>query len=272
MAERHHIVKRKLFWAVLFGAGLTFFIFFQPGPVLWPIRSALLSVLWPVQKVTAPIAFEFRNIGHFLGSIGDLKERNEVLESERLSLLSENARLKEEVKENQEIRRNFDLLPKDRFDLVAARIIGRDPGNSASLVEIDRGSEAGLERGMAVIVEAGVMVGRVEEVFPHSAKVMLLSHPDSVVNGITNDTGARGVARGEHGLGLVYAMVQQNESLKAGDAVVTSGLGGKAPSGLLIGTLADVKLAPDQLFQQAALVPPVSYDDLRFLFVIKAVH
>ncbi|MEI9966742.1 MAG: rod shape-determining protein MreC [Candidatus Moraniibacteriota bacterium] len=269
MAERKNLFHRKLFWATLFGAALTFFIFFQPGSVLLPVRAVLLTVLWPFQKVVAPVAFEVRNLGGFLGSISDLKERNENLEKERRALLAENARLTLQVKESEEIRRSFDLLPRDRFDLSATRIIGRDTENVSGLVEIDQGSADGIETGMPVIVEAGVLVGRVDEVLSHSSKVMILNHPNSVVNGVTTATAARGVVRGEHGLGVIYGMVQQNASLKDGDTVVTSGLGGRTPEGLLIGTLSEVKLAPDQLFQQATILPPVSYADLRFLFVIK---
>lgn len=269
MGERRTLFKRKLVWAVIFALCLAGLAWWQPPLVARPVQGIFQTVAWPFQKVLAPVAFGTRSLFQFFGNIAELKGNNENLERERRALLAENARLKELVKEDEELRRSFDLLPRDRFDVVAARVIGRDQGILSTTVEIDRGSLQGIERDMPVIVEAGVLVGRVTDVFPQSARVMLLTHPESVVNATTNDTGARGIVRGEHGLGAVFDMVQQNETLRAGDTVVTSGLGARTPKGLLVGRIENVRLGEDQLFQRAVITSPVDLQSLQFLFVIK---
>ena len=122
---------------------------------------------------------------------------------------------------------------------------------------------------MAVSVEAGVLVGRVDEVYPLTSRVELLTHSESIVNAVTLDTNAEGIVKGEHGLGVVYDMVLQSDQLKNGDTVVTSGLGQVIPKGLLIGTLQDIRLTDDKLFQRATIQSPVRFDRLRNVFVIR---
>ncbi|OGI22508.1 MAG: rod shape-determining protein MreC [Candidatus Moranbacteria bacterium RIFCSPHIGHO2_01_FULL_55_24] len=271
MAVRRTFTQTKFFWALLSGAILGIFLIFQPIFLTTPLRYIAATVMWPVQNVLAPVAFEARDVSSFFGSIGELKETNETLEKEKLRLLAENARLQDLGKENEELRRSLNLIPRDRFETIGAGVIGRDVSGLGNWIQIDQGSLDGVEKGMAVIVEAGVMVGRIEEVFPKSARVMLLSHPESMVNGVTVDTDAQGIVKGEHGLGIVYDMVIQADTLKNGDTVVTSGLGGTIPKGLLIGTLQDTRLSDDRLFQQGAIVLPVRFDHLRYVFVIKRV-
>lgn len=85
---------------------------------------------------------------------------------------------------------------------------------------------------------------------------------------MTLDTNAEGIVKGEHSLGMIYDMVLQSETLKNGDTVVTSGLGQVIPKGLLVGTLQDVRLTDDKLFQRATIKSPVRFDRLRNVFVI----
>lgn len=271
MALRGNIFQRKFFWAALVTGVLAFFLVFQPAFMNVPVRFLTSTLLWPLEAFFSPIAFEVRDTTSFLGSIGELKRANESLEKERVNLLAENAKLRDLGKENEELRRSLDLLPRDRYDTIGATVIGRDVSGIGSWLQINQGSNRGIKEGMAVIVEAGVLVGRVEEVFPHSARVMLLSNPESIVNAITVDTDAQGVIKGEHGLGIIYDMVLQADVLKSGDTVVTSGLGETAPKGLLVGTLQDVRLTDDKLFQRATLSSPVRFDRLRYVFVVSQV-
>lgn len=270
MAIRGNIMQRKFFWAALVTGVLAFFLVFQPTFLNVPVRVVASTVLWPIQRFFSPVAFEIRDLTSFFGSIGDLKRANESLEKERVSLLAENAKLRDLGKENEELRRSLELLPRDRYDVIGATVIGRDVSGMGSWLQINQGSNQGIKRGMAVIVEAGVLVGRVEEVYLHSARIMLLSNPESIVNAITVDTDAQGVVKGEHGLGIIYDMVLQADVLKNGDTVVTSGLGETAPKGLLVGTIQDVRLTDDKLFQRATLSSPVRSDRLRYVFVVNA--
>jgi rod shape-determining protein MreC len=192
-----------------------------------------------------------------------------------LSLLSENARLAALAKDDEALRVELKLLPRGIFSLKSSQVIGRDAADDGYALRIDQGSLAGIKQGMPVIVAsqdahtaAGVLVGRISEVFPASATVMLVSDPESRINAVVPDTDARGIVKGEHGLGALLDMVLQADVIRSGDTVVTSGLGGDMPEGLFIGTLQEPGFSPDKLFRRAAIVFPTRYDRLRYVFVI----
>ena len=269
MALRRRFTQTKLFWALILCGALLLVIFFQPRFLIDPLRVVFSTVSWPVQKVFSFVGFETRDTFGFFGSVGDLKKENERLEKENIRLAAETAKLLEVGKENKELRRSLDLLPRDTYDLQSAEVIGRDISGVGNWLTIDQGAAQGIRKGMPAIVEAGVLVGKIEDVFPNSSRVMLLTNPESVVNGIANETGAQGIIKGEHGLGLIYDMVRQTDTLKSGDTLVTSGLGGDVPKGLLVGTLQEPRYSEDRLFQRASIISPIRFENLRYIFVVK---
>lgn len=271
MALRRKFQQTKLFRALIVLAILSFFIFFPPRFLSDPLRSLFATLSWPFERFLSGAAFTLRDSVDFLTSIGDLKQDNETLERKYLELASENAGLKELAKENDNLRRELGLLPRNKYTLAAAEVIGRGANLGDSLLVINQGSRHGLQKNMPVIVSKGVLVGRVADVFPYSATIVLLSHPTSFVNGMASTSGAKGVIKGEHGLGLLFDIVSQSETLTSGDEVVTSGLDPGMPRGLLIGALQEPGLTADRLYQRASLVSPVKFEDLRYVFVIKDV-
>ncbi|OGI14100.1 MAG: rod shape-determining protein MreC [Candidatus Moranbacteria bacterium RIFCSPHIGHO2_01_FULL_54_31] len=268
MAVRRKFTQTKLFRALVIFGVLWVIVAFGPEWLLAPVRTSVMTVAWPLQKIFSVAAFESADTFRFFTSIGELKGENERLEKERLHLLVENAQFSDVSKENDELRRELGLLPRDQFALKAAAVLGRDVSGLGNWLTIDQGSLQGIRKGMPVIVDKGVLIGKVEEVFPASAHVMLLSNPDSLISGIALDTEAKGIVKGEYGLGLLFDMVLQSDTLKASDTVVTSGLGGDMPTGLLIGTLQETRFSSDRLFQQASIVSPARFDRVRYVFVI----
>lgn len=266
---RRKFTQTKFFLALVTFCLLGVLSIFEPRFVLQPIRSVIVSVSWPFEKIFSFAAFEMRETIVFFTSIGELKEENERLQTEQIRLLAENAKLLDVSKENEELRHALDVLPRENFDVLPAGVIGRDVSGLGNWISIDEGALRGVQKGMPVIAGAGVLVGVVMETFPSSARVMLLSNGESLINGVTGNTEARGIVKGEYGLGLLFGMVLQEDALQAGDTVVTSGLGSDMPKGLLIGTLQEPRLSGDRLFREASLISPVKLDDLRYLFVIK---
>lgn len=269
MAVRRTFTQTKFFRALIVFCVLWIALSFGPTWLISPVRTVVMTVTFPLQKLFSVVAFELSDTYHFFTSIGEIKSDNERLEKERLRLLVENARLSDVNKENEELRRELELLPRDTFALKSAAIIGRDVSGLGNWISIDQGSFAGVKKGMSVIVDKGVLIGKIAEVFPTTARVMLLSNPDSLISGTALDTEAIGIVKGEYGLGLLFDMVLQTDTLKAGDSIVTSGLGGDVPKGLLIGTLQNTRLSSDRLFHQATIISPVQFNHIRYVFVIQ---
>jgi cell shape-determining protein MreC len=90
-----------------------------------------------------------------------------------------------------------------------------------------------------------------------------------VINVETTQGGVRGVAKGERGLNVILDMVEQGKNLEEGEGVVTSGLSGQVARGFLLGTLHDIRLSEDKLFQRATIQSPVDITRTRFVFVVR---
>jgi len=244
-------------------------IFLNPKGIFSPVRKVFLEIAYPFQKTFYILGRNIDETFSFFGSIGNMRQENERLTIETNSLAAQVASLQEERKENENFREQLRLAPQNKFDLEASFVIGQDPQNLGSWIMIGKGSVDGIQPGMSVIVSDGILIGRVSETNIHSAKVSLLTDSSNTVNVSDLETGARGIIKGAYGLGMMMDMVAQADVLNNGDTIVTSGLGGDVPRGLLVGKIQEVKASPDKLFQQAIIIPRVRYQKLDMVFVIK---
>lgn len=233
------------------------------------VKGFMLTIASPFMKTFRIFSGGAAGFFDFLGSIGDLKKENEELTKRNQELLAENARLKDTEKENEILRREMKLAPKEKYDLEASFVIAQDPGSRGNRFLIDKGRNSGIDENMPVIVSGGILVGKVSEVFSDTSRISLITDRDSAVNAEVIDSGAKGIARGTFGLGLMVDMISQADVIKEGDEVITSGLGKEMPRGLLIGKIGKIDQSQDKLFQQATILSPVDFLDLRVVFVVK---
>ncbi len=267
--KHNNFWKSKLFLVLVV---LVIFIFLaakNPWGLFHPLQAIGHTVVSPFQHVGSSFGYSLRSFAGFFEGVTALKNENRELQKKNLELMAQKAALEQLGTENQELRRNLDLLPQAKHQFIAASVIAKDPSGLQNFLTLDKGDDQGVREGMAVVVEADVLVGRVTEVFSDTATVTLVTNQNSVVNVETSKTGVRGVARGEHGLNMKLDMVEQGKELTVGDGVVTSGLGGEYPRGLLLGTIANVGFSEDKLFQQATITSPVRIASLRFVFLIQ---
>jgi len=266
--EKKFLTKRTIKFLVIFLIFLGL-IFFNPGGFFNPLRVITLKLVYPFQKTFYLTGRLIKKNADLFISFVDIKKENESLLKENYLLQSELANFKEQRRENEILRSEINLAPRNKFDLEASFVVGQDPQGLGNWIMIDKGSRSGIQAGMPVIVSQGIFVGKIEEVFSESSRVILLSHAESAVNAFDLETGARGVIKGEYGLGIIMDMVSQKEVLNVGDSILTSGLGGNFPKGLLLGKIQEVKLSQDKLFQQAIINSSAKLQSLEVVFVIK---
>ncbi len=262
------LTSTKLFKVGLVAIFFSVLVFLNPAGFFNPIRNIFLNILTPFQKITYTVSASIEGVGEFVSSVGQLKEENRKLHSENELLLVQRAMLNDMKNENDDLRNQLNLLPRNQFNLLSANVVGQDPNGMGNWIEIDKGSEDGLKEGMPVIVSKGILVGRLSELAPKNSKVVLLTNPKSVVNVSTTQTGAKGVAKGEYGLSIIFDMILQTDSIQGGNEVVTSGIGGGMPRGLYVGTVQNVHASDDNLFQQATIMSPIQTSKLQFVFVL----
>lgn len=233
------------------------------------VRNFLLVVTFPIQKFFSNSALKLNSFGEAVSSIGEIREENKKLIEENLHLKSENASFEEAMQENEILRNQLSILPRDKFETEAASVIGRDIYNDNEWILVNKGEKQGIKKGMPVIISDGVLVGRVEEVFSSSAKIIFISNPLMNTNVEAVETGAVGMAKGNYGLGLIMDLVLQTDTLKVGDKVITSDISQNIPRGLLVGEIQEIFPAKNDLFQKAIIATPVDFLKLRFVFIIK---
>lgn len=262
-------LSSKLIKIILTAFFCLLLFFFCPKKIADPFRYFFVWTVYPFQKTFATLGDGTAQAFRFLNSISDLKKENEKLIKENYVLSGKMASLESQEKENENLRKELKLSPKNKFDLEGAFVIGQNPDNLGSWILIDKGSSDGIKKGMPAIVYEGILIGKVNEVFPNSSKINLLSDAGSLVNAFDLETEAKGIVKGEYGLGLFLDMVDQSEALNQGDTVAASGLGGNVPKGLLIGKIQEIKNSEDKLFQRALIIPEIKYSNLEMVFVIK---
>lgn len=244
-------------------------IFTNPRNFFNPAQTFLLEIAYPFQKFFYVISKNISELFFFFGSIGEMRIENEKIIRDNNSLVAQIAELQTVKKENEMLREQINLAPKNKFNLEASQVIGQDPQGLGSWIMIDKGSSSGVKQNMPVIVFDGILIGKVEDVGLNSAKVNLLTNSASAVNVSDVETGARGLIKGAYGLGISMDMIAQSDVVNENDTIVTSGLGGDIPAGLLVGKIQAVGFSADKLFQQAIITPKIKYQKLDMVFVIK---
>ncbi len=149
---------------------------------------------------------------------------------------------------------------------VAAQIVTRSLPD-ASLITIDKGADDGLVSGSAVTIAGGHLLGVVTDVAAGSAQVRLLSSAHSSIPAmIVNSAHTIGLVEGQEGTVLSMQYIPLDSTLREGDVVVTSGLAGGLPSGLVIGLVTKVISVETAPFLEALIEP--LYDDRTWTNVL----
>jgi rod shape-determining protein MreC len=263
------VVSKKIFKFFFIGIVAIFLIAWNPHNFFNGIRSFFLGITLPIQKsfsLTAEKVYLFKEV---IISIGKIKNENRQLIEENLKLKAESVRNTSIARENEELCKQLNIIPKGKFNLEASRIVARSGYDNNNWALIDKGKSNGIEKGMSVVVGESILVGKVGEVFRSTAKIVFINDKSVGVNVEAVETGAVGMVKGDYGLGLIMDVVLQTDNLKIGDKVVTSNISQEVPSGLLVGEIKEIDPAKNDLFQKAIIVSPVNFNELKFVFIIK---
>jgi len=132
---------------------------------------------------------------------------------------------------------------------------------------IDKGSSDGVRKGMAVVTPLGV-VGQVVGVTPLAAKVLLLTDPNSGIDVLVQRTRSRGIVSGSLDSGIVLKYVKRSEDVQEGDRLMTSGIDGIFPKGMMVGTVIKVRKQNIGLFQFIEVLPAVQTSRIENVLVV----
>ncbi|WP_100666130.1 rod shape-determining protein MreC [Leuconostoc citreum] len=200
--------------------------------------------------VSRIIAVPTTAIGRTANSIGNLLdtfEENRTLKSKLDQFAQDKVRLQTVEEENRSLKKQLGLQATlTDYKTVSAVTISRSPTTWQSQLVINKGTNTGLKKGMPVLSGAGI-IGRISEVNTTNAKVALISDTSEDANrfAITIKGGSgdvNGIVTGfnREKNQLSMGQVTSDSTIKSGDLVETSGLGGVIPAGLYVGKVARV--------------------------------
>ncbi|GAP20958.1 rod shape-determining protein MreC [Leptolinea tardivitalis] len=235
------------------------------------LAPLLRMAINPVVDVQSWISTRYMALYDFITvprDIASLRQQNAVLTNANSQLQTQIIQLQQQLKEAEVLYALLDFArSRPENEYVASAVIGRDPSPFMSYVIIDHGSDDGLRHGMPVVTQQG-LVGRVDAVTSSAARLQLITDPGSSINVRLQSTQTEALLQGSITGDLTLEMIPQETKLKAGDLVLTSGLGGGYPSDVLVGQVVSIQHREGELFQSASIQPAVDFSSLRAVLVI----
>ncbi len=231
------------------------------------------TIVSPLARATNAVAGPIGDWWSGVIDSGKLKRENRRLRGQVAALKGEHDQARAALSQNDLLQQLLELN-QTRLNSsarpIAARVVNRDPGNFQSTITIDRGQEAGIEKGMAVAVYGGV-VGHVIDSWHGGAEVRVLTDPESAVAVRTVENPATGIAQGHAGSReLIVSDFDANAHVKRGDLVVTSDVANSVyPPDLTVGTITSVSVKPAGLGSVVRIKPAVDFDALEFVDVLR---
>ena len=184
------------------------------------------------------------------------------------SLESQIIELQQQLSEYQILSSLLDFARAyPEYQYVGATVIGRDPSPFVKYIQINRGSDDGLRRGMPVVTQQG-LVGRISKTTASAALVQLITDPSIEINIRLEPVGAEGILSGSITGDVSLDFLHQEARVEPGVLVLTSGLGGSYPPNILIGQVTSVRSQDFDLFQSASVQPVVDFEQLDIVLVI----
>ena len=262
---------------------------FQPGLlVVLVVLALLVTTVWyregdngpihhvrdGVQSVTAPVGAvgEFltrpvRGAFRWVADLGVSRSQFAALQQDNAKLRNTVSSLEEQNLANARLQSLVSFAAATKLQALGAHVIGR-PTQWDRVITLDRGTADGIHEGMPVVGSlgavpehateasaAGGLIGQTMDVTAHSARVRLITDQNSGVAAMVQSNRTEGIVHGSIDGGLSLDFISHETTVKPGDVVITSGMGGIFPKGLLVGEVTKVANTPSSLYQDVSLSP-----------------
>lgn len=237
-----------------------------------PLSQGVGMVLAPLQKGVT-------NLGQSIGKGKAYFEGYEALEKENAALKSSLRALEQKVRdadaaidENNRLHALLGIKESGRdFDVEIAEVIARSPGEWATTISLDKGSNQGIQKDALVMTEDG-MVGYVSSVAPTYCDVTTVIDTNMQAGALLTRTREVAIAEGDFALmgegNLRLSYLEPDSGIVIGDTVETSGGGGVFPKGIMIGTVERVLPEKNGISNYAVIRPFVNVEKVKNVFII----
>ena len=236
--------------------------------LLQPIRAQVEGVVSPVYLLAEVPYIAVEQVGEVFSTHADLRQRNLALQRQILELTHISQQFVALKAENTRLQKLLGSQGRLPHEVLIAEVVGIVPDPGSFQVIIDKGGDAGLVTGQAVLDAQGLF-GQVVTVSPFTSRVLLITDRNHAVPVQINRNGVRSVAGGT---GILDRLELENVSVSSeiveGDLVETSGLGGRFPVGYPVGRVTSVLVEPTSSYAQVIVQASAELDRSRHVLVI----
>ncbi|MBI3399132.1 MAG: rod shape-determining protein MreC [Deltaproteobacteria bacterium] len=197
----------------------------------------------------------------------NVSRENDVLKNDIAKLKEENNQLKEAAILNNRLQELLAFKESMAPIAVAANVIGIENTGWLRIAMIDKGFSDGIKRDMAVVTPLGI-VGRIIDVQPTSSKVLLVTDPRCNIDVIVQRNRIKGITEGTGTNRLALKYVNHEDDIQVGDILISSGLGGIFPKGMVVGEVFRVEKGDDNFFMDIELKPGADLHKLEEVLII----
>ncbi len=209
----------------------------------------------------------FRQINTTLARWEQAAGERDELRARVVELTSQLQFYHETVEENRRLRSLLGFRPPPGFRIVPAEIVGVYGSGVPSTVLINLGERNNIRANQAVITRTGV-AGRVARVLSDYSVVYLITEPRCRVAARIQRSREQGIIRYSLKRGMYLDNVPRSGDVVVGDTVITSGLGGIFPEGLVIGEVVNVAAPENEFFFEVTVEPSVNVNGLDELYIL----
>lgn len=239
----------------------------RQGDALARPQGIVAEVLRPLQVASSRMEHSAADLFHDYFELANAARENVRLKEQIAQLNQRQASMVELELENHRLAELLDLKEAIDLKMVAADVIGSDATGMARTLILNQGGGSGLAPGMGVIATGGV-VGKLIASSHNASRVMLLSDHNCAIDAFVQRSRARGIVSGVADDGIIMKYIERTGDIKVGDAVVTSGLDGVFPRGLLIGSVGAIERKGPGLFLNISIKPAADLRNLEQVLVI----
>jgi rod shape-determining protein MreC len=239
-------------------------------------HSISLVRYWAV-SIVSPFEHFFLGIGHNVRAgwsnyvdLRHTRQQNAALQQQLADLRLQQAAIAQDALQGHRLQALLAFQQQYVAHTVAAQVIGTSGSELSRIVYIDKGREDGLKPDQAVITPDGI-VGKLRDVFPHTAQVLLIDDQTSGAGVLLSSTRIRAILRGTSTGRIVINNLTVDSRIKSGETVLTSGGDQVYPRGLPVGTIESIALDPDhQPYTTIRVRPAANLSQLEEVLVITA--
>jgi len=196
-----------------------------------------------------------------------LEEENRRLKKETALLTNELLQYREGYLEGKRLQKLLKLKEGINYPTIAARVIAKDQTTLIKTILIDKGTAHGLRVVLPVVDDRGV-VGRIIESSWHVSRILLLIDENSNIDAMLQENRIQGILQGSGSGVCSLKYIPKTETLKVGDVVMSSGLSGVIPKGLLLGVVTGADKNDPSMFQKVQVAPFVDFSKLEEVLVL----